>query len=111
MFEFERSSEGSVSDHAPSTAFQSAGSSWVFEAEATEGELTLIDSAKQFHSAMVMAAEEKLLNLQMSRKRGGLAGLLVVRMCGCVHDVGCGHNLYEWEGVPTSWSESFVVAY
>jgi hypothetical protein len=24
-----------------------------------------------------------------------LAGLAVVRMCGCVHDFGCGHDLYE----------------
>ena len=32
------------------------------------------------------------------RKRGGVAGLLIVPVCGCVHDFGCGHNLYEWIG-------------
>jgi putative transposase len=35
---------------------------------------------------------------RLKGKRGGVAGLLIVPVCGCVHDFGCGHNLYEWIG-------------
>ena len=37
-------------------------------------------------------------NNKTRSKRGVVAGLLIVPVCGCVHDFGCGHNLYEWIG-------------
>jgi hypothetical protein len=56
--------------------------------------------AEAFTQERITASHANLIARlpQESRKRGDVAGLLIGPMCGCVHDFGCGHNLYEWNG-------------